>query len=164
MARRWFSRKGLTCESETFQILTHTNDDALINGSKILSAADLTRAQVAAAITLDGGSSVTTMTMRGASTLPANYKVEIGTISVTLPAFLVTAVAAGTITTITLGQTSVKPAHDVVYPVTLTTASGFVTGKIVWNATTGNFLITKADGSAITVNFGLTYDAVIVIN
>jgi len=164
MARRWFSRKGLTCESETFQILTHTNDDALVNGSKILSAADLARAQVAAAVTLDGGSSVTTMTVRGASTLPANYKAEIGTVSVTLPAFSVSAVAAGTITTITLGQSTVKPAHDVAYSVPFTTASGLVTGKVVWNHTTGNFLITKIDGSAMTVNFGLPYDVTFVIN
>lgn len=164
MARRWFSRKGLTCEAETFDVLVHTYANAKINGSQIFSQGDLTRVLKAAPITLDGGATVTTMTMRGVSTLPANFKVETTPFTVTIPAFSVTVVGAGTITLITLGQTAVKPSHDTVYPITLKNGSAFITGKLVWNATTGNLLLSTATGGTITVNFGLDYDFTLPIN
>jgi hypothetical protein len=67
MARRWFSRKGLTTESETFDILVHTNEDAKVNGSSILTESNLTGvgnelvATTQPGITAGAGASVTTL-------------------------------------------------------------------------------------------------------
>lgn len=41
MSRTWFSRRGLTCDSETFSIKTHTNADADLNGNRLLTTLDL---------------------------------------------------------------------------------------------------------------------------
>lgn len=41
MSRTWFSRRGLTCESETFSIKTHSNADADLNGNRLLTTLDL---------------------------------------------------------------------------------------------------------------------------
>lgn len=41
MSRTWFSRRGLTCESETFSIKTYSNADADLNGNRLLTTLDL---------------------------------------------------------------------------------------------------------------------------
>lgn len=164
MSRTWFSRRNLKCRGESLDIEVNSYANATVLQSQIFTTNDLVRSQNAAPITLDGGAAVTTMTIRGVSALPANYKVEVSTFTVNLPAFSVTAVSAGTITTITLGQTIKKPQKDTVYSIPLSTGSALVTGKVSWSATTGNLTLSKIDGSAITVNFGLTQDVVLAIN
>lgn len=41
MARRWFSRKSLTAESEKLYLLTNTNADATLNGHRLLTDLDI---------------------------------------------------------------------------------------------------------------------------
>lgn len=162
--RRWFSRTGLQLESEAITVQTRTGADFTHNGKPIISTGELTRTTKAAAITLDGGATVTTMTRRGVATPAASYTVEEGNLTIVIPAFVVTAVTAGTISVVTLGQTAIKPKADTVFSVPLLTGSGPVTGKLEWYAATGNFALSKIDGSAITVNFGPYFDIIISIN
>lgn len=41
MARRWFSRTGLTLESEKIDLITHALTDAKLNGRRLLTNADI---------------------------------------------------------------------------------------------------------------------------
>ena len=159
--KQWFSRVKLEMESEAVNIKT---PNFTCNGNSIVSSAELIRNPKAAAITLDGGASITTMTRRGVTTLASNYTLEEGTLSIVIPAFIVTAVTPGTISVITLHQTAIKPKSNTVFSVPLLTGAGLVTGKLEWYATTGNFGLSKVDGTAFTTNFGLYFDFVVQIN
>jgi hypothetical protein len=153
----------LTYDTEATHIITASDADFTINAKKVLSAGDLVGTQNAAPITLDGGASITTMTVRGVSALPADYKVEVGTMEIVIPAFNVTAVSAGTISVITLHQTIKKPLHDTVYPFTFNSSAGVLNGKIEYYAASGNLAFSKVDGTAFTVPFGPYFDVVLPI-
>lgn len=154
----------LLWDTEVFNVITATDADFTVNSKRVLNSGDLTLTQNAAPITLDGGAAVTTMTVRGVSTLPANYKVEVSTSEIVIPAFHVTAVSAGTISVVTLGQTIKKPAHDTVYPFLFGISTGNVVGRIEHYAATGNLAFAKVDGTAFTVPFGPYFDVVLPIN
>jgi len=67
MARRWFSRKGLTCESEEFDITVHDNTMARLNGSRILTDLDIPTSPSVETIELQN--QVTNPTLTTTSTL-----------------------------------------------------------------------------------------------
>lgn len=152
----------LLWDTEVFNVITATDADFTVNSKRVLNSGDLTPTQNAAPITLDVGA-VTTMTVRGVATLPANYKVEVSTSELTLPAFVVTAISGAAPSVITIGQTLVKPTHDVVYPMVWLTSTGTVTGRVEYYAATGNIALAVVDGTAFNVPFGPYFDVKVPI-
>jgi len=152
----------LTYDTEQFKVITATDADFTVNTKRVLNSGDLTPTQNAAPITLDVGA-VTTMTVRGIATLAANYKVEISTTELTIPAFLVTAISAGAASIITLGQSLVKPLYNAAYPMVWRDSTGEIAGRIEYYATTGNIALAKTDGTAFNVPFGPYFDVKVPI-
>lgn len=68
MARRWFSRTGLTLESEQISVIGRDSTKFTFNGNRVLTNQDVTTPTITTnTATLDVGN-ITTMSVRGTST------------------------------------------------------------------------------------------------